>query len=57
MIRDWQDLSADQPVEVRAEAIAVCGLASDRAAGKPVEVAADVLRAAAAAEGLDTSQP
>ncbi len=35
----------------------MCGLASDRAAGKPVEVAADVLRAAAAAEGLDTSQP
>ncbi|WP_146146107.1 hypothetical protein [Geodermatophilus tzadiensis] len=54
---DWRSLLDDLPMEQRLKAIAVYELASDRAAGQPVETAAATLRAAATAEGLDDGHP
>jgi hypothetical protein len=54
---DWKSHLEHLPLEARLKAIAVFELASDRAAGQPVEVAASTLRAAATAEGLDVAQP
>jgi len=54
---DWRSLLEALPLEQRLKAIAVYELASDRAAGQPLETAAATLRAAATAEGLDDGQP
>ncbi|MGX5653632.1 hypothetical protein ACWKWC_02525 [Geodermatophilus nigrescens] len=57
MGEDWRGLLAGLPLQERLKAIAVYELARDRAVGQPPEVAAAMLRAAAAAEGLDTNHP
>ncbi|WP_169063821.1 hypothetical protein [Geodermatophilus dictyosporus] len=54
---DWRSLLEDLPLEQRLKAIAVYELASDRAAGQPVETAVSTLRAAARAEGMDDGHP
>ena len=54
---DWRSLLDELPLEQRLKAIAVFELASDRAAGLPVETAVATLRAAATAEGLDDGHP
>lgn len=54
---DWRTMLEAFPVETRVKAVLVYELASDRAAGQPLEVASATLRAAAEAEGLDPDQP
>ena len=55
--KEWSDWLAELPVDLRVKAVAACELAADRAADQSEPVVAAVLRATAAAEGLDEDQP
>ncbi|MBM7805035.1 hypothetical protein JOD57_000872 [Geodermatophilus bullaregiensis] len=57
MTDDWKLALDELPLQQRLKAIVVYDLARDRAAGQPPDVAHATLRAAAQAEGLDTSHP
>jgi len=54
---NWRVTLDGLPLESRLKALLSYELASDRAAGQPVEVASATLRAVANAEGLDGQQP
>lgn len=54
---NWRAILDGLPLEARLKALLSYELASDRAAGQPVEVASAALRAVAVAEGLDDHQP
>lgn len=51
----WRDEVENLPLETRIKALLVFELASDRAAGQPVDVASRALRAVAVAEGIDST--
>ena len=53
----WRHQVDGLPVETRIKALLVYELASDRAAGQPVEIATGALRAIAVAEGIDSTHP
>lgn len=53
----WREQVEELPVETRIKARLAYELASDRAAGQPVEIARSALRAVADAEGIDSSHP
>jgi hypothetical protein len=54
---NWRATLDGLSLESRLKALLSYELASDRAAGQPVEVASATLRAVASAEGLDDHQP
>ncbi|MGY1813955.1 hypothetical protein [Blastococcus sp. SYSU D00820] len=54
---NWRSTLDGLPLEARIKALLSYELASDRAAGAPVEVVSAALRAVATAEGLDSHQP
>jgi hypothetical protein len=57
MTADWRSALDGLPLHERLKALMAYELASDRAAGAPVDTASATLRAAATAEGLDSRQP